>query len=170
MSTRQRRGTSPRPTNRKRARSQRGMTLPGFGAAPAPIRRGGLSEASQRGMTLIEIMVVLVIIGLIASAVAVNVMGSLGEAKVKQAKTDLHTLENCLDLYKIEKSRYPTTEEGLQALVAAGKCKANLKDPWGHDYVYLYPGQAHPDSFDIKSYGGDGQPGGEGDNADIVNQ
>ncbi len=127
------------------------------------------AAASQRGMTLIEIMVVLVILGLIASAVAVNVMGSLGEAKVKQAKTDLHTLENCLDLYKIEKNRYPSTEEGLQALVAAGKCKAQLNDPWGHPYVYLYPGQAHPDSYDIKSYGADGQPGGDGENADIVN-
>jgi general secretion pathway protein G len=144
MSIRLQRGTSPRPTGRKRT--------------------------AQRGMTLIEIMVVLVILGLIASAVAVNVMGSLGEAKVKQAKTDLHTLENCLDLYKIEKNRYPSTEEGLQALVAAGKCKANLKDPWSHDYVYLYPGQVHADSYDIKSYGADGQPGGDGENADIVNQ
>jgi general secretion pathway protein G len=122
-----------------------------------------------RGMTLIEIMVVLVILGLIASAVAVNVIGSLGEAKVKQARTDLHTLENCLDLYKIDKNRYPTTEEGLQALVTAGKCKAQLKDPWGNQYVYLQPGQAHPDSYDVKSYGADGQPGGEGENADIVN-
>ncbi len=127
------------------------------------------AASSQRGMTLIEIMVVLVIIGLIASAVAVNVIGSLGEAKMKQAKTDLHTLENCLDLYKIDKNRYPSTEEGLQALVTSGKCKAQLKDPWGRDYVYLYPGQAHPDSYDVKSYGADGQPGGEGENADIVN-
>ncbi len=125
-------------------------------------------RAAERGMTLIEIMVVLVIIGLIAAAVTVNVMGSLAEAKNKQAKTDLHTIENCLDLYKLEKGRYPTTEEGLPAVVAAGKCK-NLKDPWGNDYVYLYPGQLHPDSFDVKSYGEDGKPGGEGANADIVN-
>ena len=139
------------------------------GTSPRPTALGRFSS-HQRGMTLIEIMVVLVILGLIASAVAVNVMGSLGEAKVKQARTDLHTLENCLDLYKIEKNRYPTTEEGLQALVTAGKCKANLKDPWGNSYVYLNPGQVHPDSFDIKSYGADGQPGGEGENADIVNR
>jgi general secretion pathway protein G len=124
----------------------------------------------ERGMTLIEILVVITILGLIAAAVAVNVVGQLGEAKVKQAKTDLHTLENCLDLYKVDKGRYPSTEEGLQAVVAAGKCKPQLKDPWGHDYVYLYPGQAHPESFDIKSYGADGQAGGEGENADIVNQ
>jgi general secretion pathway protein G len=123
---------------------------------------------AERGMTLIEIMVVMVIIGLIAAAVSVNVMQSLDDAKVKQAKADLHTIENCLDLYKLEKGRYPSTEEGLAAVVAAGKCK-NVKDPWKNDYVYLYPGQAHPDSFDIKSYGGDGKPGGEGSNADIVN-
>ena len=123
---------------------------------------------AERGMTLIEIMVVLVIIGLIAGAVAVNVMGRLDEAKVKQAKTDLHTLENCLDLFKLDKGRYPTTEEGLAAVVAAGKCK-NVKDPWQNDYVYLYPGQAHTDSFDVKSYGADGKPGGDGINADIVN-
>jgi len=116
----------------------------------------------ERGMTLIEILVVITILGLIAAAVAVNVVGQLGEAKVKQAKTDLHTLENCLDLYKIDKNRYPTTEEGLQAVVTAGKCKARIKDPWGRDYVYLFPGRVHPDSYD-------GQAGGEGENADIVN-
>jgi general secretion pathway protein G len=124
----------------------------------------------ERGMTLIEIMVVITILGLIAAAVAVNVVGQLSDAKIKQTKTDLHTIENCLDLYKVDKGRYPSTEEGLQAVVTAGKCKAQLKDPWKHDYVYLYPGQVHPDSFDIKSYGSDGQPGGDGENADIVNQ
>lgn len=120
-------------------------------------------------MTLIEILVVITILGIIAAAVAVNVVGQLDEAKVKQAKTDLHTLENCLDLYKIDKGRYPTTEEGLQAVVTAGKCKQQLKDPWGRNYVYLNPGQVHPESFDLKSYGADGQAGGEGANADIVN-
>ncbi|BDG08982.1 type II secretion system major pseudopilin GspG [Anaeromyxobacter paludicola] len=124
----------------------------------------------ERGMTLIEIMVVITILGLIAAAVAVNVVSNLSDARIKQAKADLHTLENCLDLYKIDKGRYPTTEEGLQAVVAAGKCKNQLKDPWSHDYVYLYPGQVHPDGFDLKSYGADGAPGGEGENADIVNR
>jgi general secretion pathway protein G len=130
----------------------------------------GRALTSQRGMTLIEIMVVITILGLIAAAVAVNVVGQLSDAKIKQARTDLHTLENCLDLYKVDKGRYPTTEEGLAAVVTAGKCKAQIKDPWGHDYVYLYPGQAHPESFDIKSYGADGAPGGDGENADIVNK
>ena len=127
------------------------------------------ARAAARGMTLIEILVVITILGIIAAAVAVNVVGQLDEAKVKQAKTDLHTLENCLDLYKIDKGRYPSTEEGLQAVVTAGKCKNQLKDPWGHPYVYLFPGQVHPDSFDLKSYGADGQQGGESTNADIVN-
>jgi len=134
------------------------------------VTRPRIARAAARGMTLIEILVVITILGLIAAAVAVNVVGQLGEAKVKQAKTDLHTLENCLDLFKIDKGRYPTTEEGLQAVVAAGKCKPRLKDPWGRDYVYLSPGQLHPESFDLKSYGADGQPGGEGENADVVNQ
>jgi len=134
------------------------------------VKANPTKRAASRGMTLIEILVVITILGLIAAAVAVNVVGQLGEAKMKQAKTDLHTLENCLDLYKIDRGRYPTTEEGLQAVVAAGKCKPQLKDPWGHDYVYLNPGQVHPDGFDLKSYGADGQPGGEGENADIVNQ
>jgi general secretion pathway protein G len=133
------------------------------------MRRNRTGRALQRGMTLIEIMVVITILGLIAAAVAVNVVGQLDDAKVKQAKTDLHTLENCLDLYKIDKGRYPTTEEGLQALVTAGKCKAQLKDPWKNDYVYLYPGQVHADGFDIKSYGADGAAGGDGKNADILN-
>lgn len=127
------------------------------------------ARAASRGMTLIEILVVITILGVIAAAVAVNVVGQLDEAKIKQAKTDLHTLENCLDLFKIDKGRYPSTEEGLQAVVATGKCKPQLKDPWGHPYVYLYPGQVHPESFDLKSYGADGQAGGDGPNADIVN-
>ena len=133
-------------------------------------RTHAAARRRERGMTLIEIMVVITILGLIAAAVAVNVVGQLSDAKIKQARTDLHTIENCLDLYKVDQGRYPSTEEGLQAVVTAGKCKAQLKDPWKHDYVYLYPGQVHPDSFDIKSYGGDGQPGGEGENADVVNQ
>jgi general secretion pathway protein G len=133
------------------------------------MRRNRTGRALQRGMTLIEIMVVITILGLIAAAVAVNVVGQLDDAKVKQARTDLHTLENCLDLFKIDKGRYPTTEEGLPALVTAGKCKAQLKDPWKNDYVYLYPGQVHADGFDIKSYGADGAAGGDGKNADILN-
>lgn len=115
----------------------------------------------------IAVVVVVGVIVIIAKT-TVDVSEGLAESKVKQAKTDLHTLDNCIDLYKIEKRRYPTTEEGLKAVVAAGKCKPQLKDPWGHDYVYRYPGTVHPKSYDLLSYGADGQPGGEGRNADII--
>jgi general secretion pathway protein G len=133
-----------------------------------PLRR------AQRGMTLIEIMVVLVIIGLVAAAVAVNVIGRLSEAKVKQAETDVRNIASQgVDAFKVMRNRYPTTEEGLGILIQEKFLKANkggkLLDPWNHEYIYLCPGQAHPDSFDVKSYGADGQPGGEGENADIVN-
>ncbi len=135
-----------------------------------------LARRAPRGMTLIEIMVVMVILGIIAAAVAVNVTGRLAEAKQKQATTDVNNIASQgVDAFKVMRGRYPTTEEGLKILVQEGFLKPNssdgsLKDPWNHDYVYLYPGQLHPDSFDIKSYGGDGKPGGEGENADIVNQ
>jgi general secretion pathway protein G len=129
---------------------------------------------TERGMTLIEIMVVLVIIGLVASAVAVNVVGRLGEAKVKQAETDVRNIASQgVDAFKVMRGRYPTTEEGLNVLIQEKFIKANkggkLLDPWNREYIYLYPGQAHADAYDVKCYGADGQPGGDGENADIVN-
>lgn len=132
------------------------------------------ARAAARGMTLIEIMVVLVIIGLVASAVAVNVVGRLGEAKVKQAETDVRNIASQgVDAFKVMRGRYPTTEEGLGVLIQEKFIKANkggkLLDPWNREYIYLYPGQAHPDGFDVKSYGADGQPGGDGVNGDLVN-
>jgi general secretion pathway protein G len=104
----------------------------------------------------------------LVATVANNIGNAQSGARVSQAKADLHTLENCLDLYKLETGRYPSTEEGLAAVVAARRCK-NMTDPWKHDYVYQYPGRVHPGSFDLMSYGADGQPGGDGENADIVN-
>lgn len=126
-------------------------------------------------MTLIEILVVLVILSLIATAVAVNVVGSAGRARTDRAKTDVQRIANDgVEAFKVMRGRYPTTEEGLKLLIDEKFLKSNsadgrLKDPWERDYVYLYPGQAHPDAFDVKSYGADGQPGGDGENADIVN-
>jgi general secretion pathway protein G len=138
------------------------------------MRRSVPIRAAARGMTLIEIMVVLVIIGLIAAAVSVNVMGQLERSKVMQANTDVAKIAEQVDAFKALRGRYPSTEEGLQVLITEKFLKPNkegkLKDPWDHEYIYLYPGQAHPDSFDVKTYGGDGQPGGDGVNADIVNQ
>jgi len=126
-------------------------------------------------MTLIEILVVLVILGLIATAVAVNVVGSAEKARVDRAKTDVQRIaSDGVDAFKVMRGRYPSTEEGLKLLIDERFLKANSKegkllDPWQREYVYLYPGQAHPDGFDVKSYGADGQPGGDGENADIVN-
>ncbi len=132
-------------------------------------------RAAERGMTLIEILVVLVILGLIATAVAVNVVGSAEKARVDRAKTDVQRIaSDGVEAYKVMRGRYPTTEEGLKILIDEKFLKANSKegkllDPWNREYIYLYPGQAHPDAFDVKSYGADGQPGGDGENADIVN-
>jgi general secretion pathway protein G len=128
---------------------------------------------AQRGMTLIEIMVVVIIIGLIGTAVAVNVFGNLAEAKVRTAKADVAKIADAVDTYKVLRGRYPTTEEGLNLLIQEKILKPNkngkLLDPWDHEYVYLCPGQAHPEAYDVKSYGGDKTAGGEGENADVVN-
>jgi len=137
------------------------------------VRKANWSRAG-RGMTLIEVMVVLVILGLIASAVAVNVIGRLSEAKIRQANNDVRQIADQVDAFKAMRGRYPTTEEGLNALILEKFLKPNskdgkLKDPWDREYIYLYPGQVHPDAFDVKSYGNDGQPGGDGENADVVN-
>jgi general secretion pathway protein G len=134
-----------------------------------------LRRATARGMTLIEIMVVLVIIGLIASVVAVNVINRQREAEIKKAKTDVQNISSQgVDAFRVMRGRYPSTEEGLKILVQEGFLKPNtekgtLVDPWQREYIYLYPGQTHADAYDVKSYGPDGQPGGDGDNADIVN-
>ena len=131
--------------------------------------------AAPRGMTLIEILVVLVTLGLIATAVAVNVVGAAGKARTDRAKTDVQRIaSDGVEAFKVMRGRYPSTEEGLKILIDEKFLKPNspdgkLKDPWEHEYIYLYPGQAHPDSFDVKSYGADGQPGGDGENADVVN-
>ena len=134
-----------------------------------------LRAAAPRGMTLIEILVVLVIIGLIATAVAVNVVGAGEKARIDRAKSDVQRIASeGVEAYKVMRGRFPSSEEGLDMLVKEKFLKANSKegkllDPWNRPYVYLYPGQDHADAFDVKSYGADGQPGGEGENADIVN-
>ncbi len=126
-------------------------------------------RAAARGMTLIEIMVVIVILGMIAAAVGVNVMKRLDEAKLKQARTDVqHIANDGIDAYHVMRGHFPTAEEGMAALVKEGFLKANnadgsIKDPWGNDYVYLYPGQKHPDGYDVRSNGPDGKPGTEDD-------
>ncbi len=128
-----------------------------------------IQHAAARGMTLIEIMVVLVILGMIAAAVAVNVVGQQQKAELKQARTDVqHIADAGVDAFRVMKGHYPSTEEGISVLIKEGFLKSNqpdgtLKDPWGHDYVYLYPGQKHTDGFDVRSNGPDGKAGTEDD-------
>ncbi len=131
----------------------------------------------QRGFTLLEIMVVVVIIGLLAAIVVPNLMGNVDVAAINRAKQDIRGIETALNLYRLDNFRYPTTEEGLEALVTnpgetvAPNWKQQLKklptDPWNHTYHYVSPGQRG--DFDLFSYGADNQEGGEGVNADIGN-
>ena len=135
-----------------------------------------IARRATRGFTLLELMVVIVIIGVLAVLIAPNVLRRVGEAKVTAAKADLSTLLNQLKIYKLDNGRYPSTDQGLQALVArptTGTIPSNWKsyldklpeDPWHHPYQYANPG-VHGE-VDVFSYGADGQPGGEGDDADI---
>jgi general secretion pathway protein G len=135
-------------------------------------------RARSRGFTLIEIMVVVVIMGILAALVVPKLMGRTDDARIMAAKQDISTIMQALKLYRLDNSRYPTTEQGLQALVAkptGGPIPSNWKeggyieklpkDPWGNPYQYLSPG-IHGE-VDVFSLGADGQPGGTGVDADI---
>jgi general secretion pathway protein G len=133
---------------------------------------------NQRGFSLIEIMVVVVILGILASIVVPKIISRPDEARVVKAKQDVLAIQNALDLYKLDNGVYPTTDQGLMALVekpssnpAPHDWKPYLKslpnDPWGREYLYLSPGQ-HSD-VDVFTLGADGQPGGSGINAEIGN-
>ncbi len=145
-------------------------------------RQKDMSErrSTNGGFTLIELMVVIVILGILAGLIIPRIMGRPEEARQMKAKVQMESIETALRLYKLDNGDYPTTEQGLQALVeppTVGELprawrqggyleKGKMpKDPWENDYIYLCPG-LHGD-FDLISYGADGQPGGEGKNADI---
>jgi len=132
---------------------------------------------SQRGITLIEMLVVVVIIGLFVGLVGLNLFRQGDKAKVTAARANISTFMQALGLYRLDIGTYPTTEQGLQALRvkpedapqwAGPYLKADIPlDPWNRPYLYKYPGE-HGDDPDVVSLGADGQPGGEGFNADIV--
>jgi general secretion pathway protein G len=140
-----------------------------------------LQRVGSGGFTLIEIMVVIVILGILAGLVLPRFMGRTEEARKVKAKLQIENLESALKLYKMDNGAYPTTEQGLEALVqkpTAGAVPGNWReggylekgkipqDPWNRAYVYISPGIKNKD-FDLKSLGADGEEGGEGENADI---
>ena len=122
---------------------------------------------AEDGFTLVELMVVLVILGLLATVVAFNVLPALSKGTTEKAKIDISTLDQGLEMYKLQNLRSPDPAEGLQALVDKDVIKKLPKDPWGRPYRYAMPGQHG--AVDIYSLGADGAEGGEGDNADIGN-
>jgi general secretion pathway protein G len=132
----------------------------------------------QQGFTLIEVMVVVVILGILAAVIVPRIMDNPDRARVTKAKQDIQAIKSSLDLYKLDNFQYPSTDQGLRALVErpSGSPEARNwkqggyldrlpKDPWGGEYHYLNPG-LHGE-IDIFTYGADGRPGGEGPNADI---
>jgi general secretion pathway protein G len=137
----------------------------------------GTRRINNKGFTLIELMVVIVILSILAVYMAPRLIGRDDQARQLRARVDIEALETALKIYRLDTGTYPTTQQGLEALIEQPEGVTNwrdggyldkkrlLKDPWGNEYVYLSPG-THGD-FDIISYGADGQPGGEGVNADI---
>lgn len=129
------------------------------------------------GFTLIELLVVLVILGLLAGLVAPRVIHYLSTSKTQTAHLQIKDLESALDLYRLDVGGYPTSQQGLQALVADPgsvpgwhgpylKSGTVPKDPWNRDFIYTSPGKHG--AYDIESYGADGQPGGDGENQDVT--
>ncbi|WP_028320480.1 type II secretion system major pseudopilin GspG [Desulfatiglans anilini] len=131
----------------------------------------------QQGFTLIELLIVMVIIGLLAALVGPRMFGKVDESRQRSAKAQISLFETALDTYRLDTGKYPTTDEGLEALRTKPSGverwdgpylnKEVPKDPWGNEYVYQSPGE-HGD-YDLTSYGADGSPGGEGSDMDIVN-
>jgi general secretion pathway protein G len=138
------------------------------------------NKALLRGFTLIEVMVVLVILGILATLVVPRIMSRPDEARIIAAKQDINSIGQALKLYRLDNQGYPTTDQGLQALVTkpsappappnwktGGYLDRLPKDPWGNEYKYLNPGAKNTSDVDVFSLGADGAPGGEGNDADV---
>ena len=134
----------------------------------------------QSGFSLIELIAVVAILGILAAVVAPNILGAPGKARVTRAKTDITAVVSALQTYKLDNFNYPTTDQGLKALVEqptgdpeapnwqdGGYLTSMPKDPWGRDYLYVSPGENG--DIDVYTLGADGQTGGENENADIGN-
>lgn len=131
----------------------------------------------RKAFTLIELMVVILILAILAALIVPKVIGKEDDAKRSKARADITALANALDNFRLDNDRYPTTEEGLQALRSQPPDVNNWRgpyirsalptDPWGNEYIYEFPGPDGENSYVILSLGADGQEGGEGNNADI---
>lgn len=134
----------------------------------------------QNGFTLIEIMVVVVILGILGALIVPNILGRTEEARITAAQSDIRSIGNALNLYRLDNFNYPSTDQGLEALVSKpsgypeaknwnseGYLAKLPKDPWGNSYLYLSPGAHGP--YDLYSQGADGKEGGEGSDQDIAN-
>ena len=137
---------------------------------------GARTVHAEAGVTLVEMMVVIVIIGLVTAIVVINVLPSQDAARIEKARADLRVIEQALELYRLDNSRYPAMEDGLEALTRASGAEGASReayirrlpdDPWGRAYLYVIPGAQGP--FDLFSYGADGREGGQGVDADIGN-
>ncbi|HEX9813444.1 MAG TPA: type II secretion system major pseudopilin GspG [Myxococcota bacterium] len=149
---------------------------------PVTTRRDrGTQAALNAGFTLIEIMAVVLIIGLLSTIVGVSIFAQVDKGRVTSAGVQIANLESVLELYRMDNAHYPTSEQGLEALINEADGAKNFppggylqkrripEDPWGNPYEYEQPGQNNSHSFDIWSYGADGKPGGDGVDADIGN-